>query len=441
MKITLKILSAAIVLTLITVACGSSDDEKSSATFEEVTASTRGPNYGKTPEVAPGFDGETISLGVITPLSGLAGFLGKAIRDGAQTYWDAKNESGGVAGKYKVEFIEKDSGSNNSYDKTLSIQAYDDIAPDVVAFQQILGTDVVLSLEDKQLEDKKVIAPATLSGEWVRDPLTMSVANAYQTQAINGVAYFAATSGESDPTICSLALDDSFGEDGVEGVTFITDKLDLNYKTQEKFTALAPISSQVDNLISSECDAVVLVATAVDVAGVMSTFAEKNADMTIIGLAPLWIPEANIRMTTTSRAYAQDHLWVVSAGAEWGDTSVSGMALMMDAIKEHRPQQQSNPFFLYGFAQGWAMDQLLTKAVENGDLSSAGVAAALANVGTFDFEGLLPSYEYGPNTKTRIVPDENTIYKYESSDPSKLRPISDDSINFTSEFTSEFVYK
>ena len=48
------------------------------------------------------------------------------------------------------------------------------------------------------------------------------------------------------------------------------------------------------------------------------------------------------------------------------------------------------------------MDQILEEAVKNGDLSPAGVAKALSNINTFDFEGLIPSYEYGPNTSSRV---------------------------------------
>lgn len=426
---------------LVFVACSSGDQGKSPRSFKEVTESTLGKNHSKAPSVAPGFDGETISLGVVSPLSGLAGFLGSVVNNGAKTYWDAKNALGGVGGKYHVELITKDSASSSGYDKTLSIQAYKELEPKVVAFQQVLGTDVVLALKDQQFKDEKIIMPATLSGAWVRDPLTVSIANTYQYQAINGVGYYFHSTKNTKARICSLALDDSYGEDGVEGVEFITKKLGLNFAAQEQFTAASPVSSQVDNLVSAKCDAVVVVATAIDIASVLSAFAERSADIQLIGLAAAWIPEANIRLTPTSREYAADHLWIVSAGAKWGDESVEGVAKMMKDIKTFRPEQTSNPFFMYGYTQAWAMDQILEKALENGDLSTQGVSRALANVGTFDFQGLLPSYEYGPNTKTRVVPPENTVFKYYPSDPSKLTPVADDAVDFASEYTSQFIYK
>ena len=87
-----------------------------------------------------------------------------------------------------------------------------------------------------------------------------------------------------------------------------------------------------------------------------------------------------------------------------------------------------------------AMDQILEEAVKNGDLSPAGVAKALSNINTFDFEGLIPSYEYGPNTSSRVVPNSNTIFVYSLEDKSKLVPVSNDSIDYINAYTPGFKY-
>ena len=56
-------------------------------------------------------------------------------------YWEAKNAKGGVAGKYKVDLSIEDS----QYQVETALQSYDKIKGDVVAFQQILGTQIVKS--------------------------------------------------------------------------------------------------------------------------------------------------------------------------------------------------------------------------------------------------------------------------------------------------------
>lgn len=426
-------------LVLVVSACGSSSESGSNG-FEEVTQSTKGKNFGNEPKTAPGFDGETISLGVISPLSGLPGILGKTITSGSQTYWDAKNDKGGVAGKYKVELLSEDSAKGGTYDKTLSVKAYDKLSKKVVAFQQVLGTDVINSLNEKLNDDSMLVSPATLSGDWVRNPLVLPITNSYQTQAINGVDYYVQNFKGKNPKICSLVLDDSYGDASTEGLNFVLDKLKLKLAKEEKFTSNSPIATQVNSLVDAKCNAVVVGATAIDVASIVGAFAEKNADITLIGLSPLWIPEVNLRLTSDAKQYAAKNLWIVSAGAKWGDESVPGMSKMISDINTFKPGQASNPFFAYGYTQAWAMDQVLEKAAENGDLSSSGVARALSNVGTFDFGGLFPSYKFGPNAKSRVSPPENTIFKYDASDASKLSPIDKNATDFESKFASEFKY-
>src|SRR5215207_1432747 len=57
----------------------------------------------------PGFDGKTIKLGVLTPLSGPVAVIGLPLTAGNQVYFDYVNkEQGGIAGKYQVELEQAD---------------------------------------------------------------------------------------------------------------------------------------------------------------------------------------------------------------------------------------------------------------------------------------------------------------------------------------------
>jgi ABC-type branched-subunit amino acid transport system substrate-binding protein len=60
----------------------------------------------KAPPTVPGFDGKTIRLGVITPLSGIASVIGKPLTNGNLVYWQSVNAKGGVGGKYRVELVQ-----------------------------------------------------------------------------------------------------------------------------------------------------------------------------------------------------------------------------------------------------------------------------------------------------------------------------------------------
>ncbi len=75
-------------------------------------------------------------------------------------YWEAKNAKGGVAGKYKVDLSIEDS----QYQVETALQSYDTIKGDVVAFQQILGTQIVKSVNPRLKADNGFGAPGLARG-------------------------------------------------------------------------------------------------------------------------------------------------------------------------------------------------------------------------------------------------------------------------------------
>ena len=125
-----------------------------------------GVHSQKTPPNVPGFNGSTIKLGVITPQSGIASVVGKPLTLGNQVYWQAVNAKGGVAGKYKVDLSVQDS----QYDVATALQGYDSIKGDVVAFQQILGTQTVKTDNQPLKAAQRFAAPASLEAVCVIVP-------------------------------------------------------------------------------------------------------------------------------------------------------------------------------------------------------------------------------------------------------------------------------
>ena len=138
----------------------------------------------KTPPNVPGFNGSTIKLGAITPQSGLASVVGKPLTEGNRVYWDAKNAKGGVGGKYKVDLDIEDS----QYQVETALQAYDKIKGDVVAFNQILGTQIVKSILPRLKQEQLTGAPATLDSLWVKEKNLIPIGAPYQVEVANGVA-------------------------------------------------------------------------------------------------------------------------------------------------------------------------------------------------------------------------------------------------------------
>ena len=158
-----------------------------------------GVHSQKTPPNVPGFNGSTIKLGVITPESGIASVVGKPLTAGNQAYWQAKNAKGGVAGKYKVDLSIQDS----QYDVATALQGYDSIKGDVVAFQQILGTQIVKSVNQRLKADNLFGGPASLEGVWVKQPTLMPIGTPYQVLAANGLDWYLKNGGQGKK-VCAM---------------------------------------------------------------------------------------------------------------------------------------------------------------------------------------------------------------------------------------------
>lgn len=409
-------------LSLIVAACGGGDDSGSGGGGDtSSTTSTTSDTAGKEPVPGPGFDGTTIKLGVISPLSGLVQIIGTPLTAGNEVYWQAKNEAGGVAGKYKVELVKEDS----EYDPAKANAAFDRIAGDVAAFQQILGTQVTESLLDKLSQRNLAGGPATLDSEWLIEANLFPVATTYQIIAINALDYYVTEGGGSGKTICQIAQDDAYGQAGVDGLNFAAKELGVTIASTQRYAGGADKTAQVQALKDANCDFVFGTVLATDTNSVISKALELNFRPQWALMAPAWL-SAFAGGAGEVGQYFVDHVWVGSSGPAWGDASSTGMQEMLAAQQKFKPDQQADLYFAFGYAQAWALDQILEKAVENGDLSPEGIVKAIGMVGTLKFGDLVPDFTYGTDVVERQAPPIATIFKITADAPGGLAALAVD---------------
>ncbi len=349
---------------------------------------------GKAPAETAGFDGETITLGVITPLSGRVSVIANPLTAGNEMWWNYYNEEeGGIAGKYKVELLKEDS----AYAAPTAVQAYDKLKGDVVAFQQVLGTQITQALLPKMQADQAVAAPATLDATWVHNPNLVPVGAPYQIEAINALDYYVKNGGKGTK-VCALAQDDEFGEAGLEGLAAAKKALKLKTGPSPRFKTGEDLTAQIQELADGGCDATLVVATAADASAIITTSISLNFETRYIALAPFWLPL--LAGSASIADYLVENLWV-SAGqlVAWGDSSIPGMDQFIERQETYAPDQTPDPYFIFGYLQGQAMAQVLEKAVKNGDLSRAGVLKAVSQIKKLTFDGLDEDYTYGPAAK------------------------------------------
>ena len=413
-------LAAVAALALVGAGCGQDDDEDS------------GGGGGSSAEVkaVPGFDGKTIKLGILTPLTGPVAVIGEPLTAGNEVYFEAVNKQGGIAGKYKIETEQAD--TQYAPDKT--VQQYNRLKPDVVAFTQVLGTAPTLAVLPQLKRDKALAAPASLDATWVREENLLPIGGPYQIQAINALDYYINEADGKGKKICSLIQDDAYGEAGQEGVDFAAEKLGFEVvETQRYKTGTKDVSGQISRLRSAKCDAVFMVSVPSDAGTVWGTAAQVKFAPRWIAQSPSWIDELG---ASKLAPYLEQTTWIAAEGTEWGDTSVPGMAEMVKNVEELRPDQEPDYYFAFGYNQARAMVAVLEQAVENGDLSKEGILQASKDVGTVSFEGLTGDYQYG-EAADRNPPRESTIFKV---DPKKPFGLATEKYQYKSEFADEYEF-
>jgi ABC-type branched-subunit amino acid transport system substrate-binding protein len=375
-----------------------------------------GGHTGKTPPDVPGFDGNTIKLGVITPESGLAATVGRPLTNGNRVYWQSKNAKGGVGGKYPVELSVEDS----RYQVEAALQGYDKIKGDVVAFQQVLGTQIVKSVLTRLKQEKGFGGPATLDSLWVKEKNLMPVAAPYQVEAANVMDWYQKNGGKGKK-VCAMAQDDEYGAAGLDGLTQSSKTLKFKVAKTVRFATTSDVSAQVGELADANCDAVLLVSLPNDTASIITKMVGRNFTPQVLGLGPTWL--TGFENDPNNGAFFTEHFIWVGEGPGWGDESVPGMAKMIADVNQFAPDQRPDQYFAFGYAQAWAMDQILERAVKNGDLSKAGIAKASNQVGTLKFDGLVGDYKYGKSAKDRNPPRASTVAKIVVGVPIGLQPV------------------
>jgi ABC-type branched-subunit amino acid transport system substrate-binding protein len=384
------------------------------------------------PGTTAGFDGKTIKLGVLTPLTGTVAVIGQPLTAGNEVFYKALNAKGGVAGKYKVELLQEDT----QYKTDVAVQKYNKIKGDVVAFTQVLGTAPTLAVLPQLRTDKILAAPASLDALWVREDNLLPVGAPYQVQAINAMEYyFNDGGGSTSDVICTMIQDDVYGEAGQQGIDFAAEKYGFKVTNTQKFkVGTENYAGQIGALAGAKCEVVFLVATPSDAAKVWGTAAQAR-------FAPQWFGQSPSYTGALAKSavapYMQQSVLIVAEGTEWGDDSVPGMKTMVADKEKYAADQEPDYYFAFGYNQARAMTAVLEKAVELGDLSRDGILKASSSLGTVGFEGLSGDYRYGPADK-RNPPRSTTVFGVDPSKPFGLKTVK---YNFTSDAAKEFEFK
>lgn len=348
---------------------------------------------------APGVTAKhkTITLGVITPLSGPAALIGKPLTNGNKAYFDWFNAHGGAHG-WKVKLIVKD----DAYTPTKHVTAFDTMATKVLFLAQSLGSPTTSAIESSAASQKILLGTAAQDSSFVNHKINLVQGTPYAVTVANTLYYVTHTLHKSSAPFGIVYNNTAYGKDGLKG--YLTAKNAYHFTTVSQQTATATetsFTSQATALKASGAKYVVCTILPTEAGYLIGTAA-------LLGYHPQWILQGpawseylmTTNGTTTGKATpvegALQGVWIMTYIAPWGATSYPGMKTMLAATHKYFSTQIPDGYYEYGFAQAWIEGQLLKKVVKSGHITRTEVLSAKAHLGKVSTGGLLPTAKYTP---------------------------------------------
>jgi ABC-type branched-subunit amino acid transport system substrate-binding protein len=345
-------------------------------------------------KTGPGVDAKakTISLGVLSPLSGPVAAIGKPLTAGQETYFHAVNAAGGING-WKVKLVERDT----KYDPQTEVQGFNRIAGNVAFMAQSLGSPTTKAIQPLAAQQKMLIGAAAQDSSLVTDPLMAVIGTPYAIDNANALDHIAKQKGGRNAKVGIIYQNDAYGEDGLRGYQAGLKAYHINNVAKTTYkVGDTDLTAQVQKMRSAGAKYVFVVATPSVASTIVGTGASQGYNPTWVFQGPAWSGylmtsdgTTKGKPTTVAKALASN-VWVLGYEAQWGDKSVPGMAKFLADTKRFAPSQIPDYYFMYGYAQAKMETAVLRKAIAAGDLTRAGILDAKLHVGKVDFGGLLP---------------------------------------------------
>ena len=379
------------VLALGLAACGAEDEATGEGGIKT--------DVGVTSEPCPDSSNKEhgcIYLGTLSDLTeGPFAPLAVPITDAQKDFWARVNASGGIGGKYDVDVAKYT--RDNKYNPEEHVAKLREIEPDVLALAQTLGTPPTLAGLEIQKQGELVAAPASWWSGWSFDDegLILESGETYCTESMNGLDWAAGEFGKP-AKVLAVGYPGDYGGDSAAGVEIWASANGASAQTVETApnATAGNQDAAVGAIAKAKPDVVVLATGPAEMAEIVGKSVAGGFDGQFIGSVPTWNPA--ILKSEAAPAVEANYHYVAPWGPYGSDTPAH--RAMEEATGGKPP---ANDGYTFGWIWSYPLKAVLEKALENGDLTRAGVRKAVDEV-TVDYEGALPSRKYGDPNETVV---------------------------------------
>ncbi len=395
-------LAVLLTLGLVAAACSPAAVEETTTTEAPPVQATEAPGGGgggaapttEAPmeiatDVGVDLDAGTITIGLLSDLTGPFSPLVQVIVTGQEVYWEEVNANGGINGLQVVLEV-RDTG----YVVDNHVQAYDELKDKVVAFGHSTGSPHTVAIVAQLQEDGIMAIPLTWYSGWTDPALNSNLLHhgaPYCVEAQNLVGYAADTMGVKTLAIVSLPGD--YGQDSAQGAKIAAEALGLEVVYDGEATVVptdeAGLAAAADAIVAANPDLVWITTTPTMFSSIFGQALAKGYQGLWSGAAPTFNPAFIKPDSPIKDAITAATFWGSYYETWAGDSP--GTQAAKEILLARRPDTTPLDFYFEGIIEAQIMEQVLRKAYENGDLTQAGVLAAAKSLTNVDFNGLAPA--------------------------------------------------
>jgi ABC-type branched-subunit amino acid transport system substrate-binding protein len=344
---------------------------------------------GSTPAgipVGPGVTSAKITLGVLTDLTGAFAALGKTVTQGAQLYWKDQNAKGGVCGR-TVELTVKDHG----YNVQNAVALYTSMQPQVLAFQELLGSPMTAALLNSIASDTILTQPVSWSSKLLTNPYIVMSGSTYDLEMINGLDWLTRNKGlKTGDKVGHIYLEGEYGEDALLGTTTYAKANGLTVVPQKVQPTDKDMTAQVQAIKAAGAKYIMLTGTPTQAASAVSIAEAQGFDATFVGSNPTFVPSL---LSGPAKTALQKRFFVVASSSPFaGDAP--GAKTVRDEYVAANPNDTPNAGVDYGYGQAEIMYQILNAACNGGSLERSALLKAFQKLTSVDTQGLIAPLDY-----------------------------------------------
>ncbi|MFF3418723.1 ABC transporter substrate-binding protein [Streptomyces sp. NPDC002698] len=354
-----------------------------------------------------GISGKTISLGVLTDMSGVYATLGKSVTQAQQLYVKQTNAAGGVCG-YKLALTVRDHG----YDPQKAVSGYTELAPKVLGFTQFIGSPFVAAVKQRiDGQDKALVLPQAWSATLLGSPYIRPIGATYDIETINAIDFLMKEKGlKKGDSIGHVYFEGDYGENALTGSRYMAEQSGLKVVEQKIKPTDNDMTGQVVALKKAGVKAVVISAGPRQAASLVGVAAAGKFNVPIIGNNSAFAPQL---LATAAAPALEANYYVANPSLPIGADTPKAKKLVAD-YKAAYPKDSLDNGVVAGWTAATAFGEALKKACASKDLTRAGVDKALLTIDALDTGFGIPQDFTDPksaSSKESVIlqPDKNAV--------------------------------